>query len=144
MSELAARADSIVVGTLTRSFIEEAADEEGVSDLVSRVADFKVSKWLKGDGPTSIPIAELQLNLAEDEAATLEGDGDYVLFLEKNTVRGAVRYNLVGGVGAYRIGADGALKRTEKAMDTFPASYGSLSELDVAVAKAPTKWTEFP
>ncbi|WP_435203276.1 hypothetical protein [Janibacter sp. GS2] len=144
MDELSARADAVVVGTKGDSGHKESADEEGRSGLFMTTTLFAVSQWIKGDGPDSVELSEMNLTEMEDEIADVRPGGEYVLFLEKVTYKGESRYILVGGVGAYEVHPDGSLSRTETAGDTFPQSYASVSELTRAVNSAPLSWTKTP
>lgn len=144
MAELSARADAVVVATKSGSPREEPADEAGASGLTMTTTPVEITTWIKGKGPTSVPLSELNLRDNEDEVAQVRSGHEYVLFLEKVDYAGEPRYILVGGVGAYEIGDDERLTRVDGAGDTFPRSYASLDDLTRDVASAPESWTATP
>lgn len=102
-----------------------------------------VETWIKGQGPSSMSLSELNLTETEDEVAQVESGRRYVLFLEEVPYGSGVRHILVGG-GAYEIGHDGRLSRVDASEDTFPKTYASLDRLTEEVRSAPTSWTATP
>lgn len=144
MAELSARADAIVVGTKSGPPREEPADEAGASGLTMTTTPFTVSRWIKGEGPESIPFSELNLTENRDEVAQIRPEQKYVLFLEKVEYVNEARYILVGGVGAYEIRDDGQLTRVDESDDSFPQFYNTLAGLVTDIRAAPATWTKTP
>lgn len=96
-SELSARADAVVVGSIGASPREEPADEGGASGLTMTTTSVTVETWIKGQGPSSMSLSELNLTETEDEVAQVESGRRYVLFLEEVPYGSGVRHILVGG-----------------------------------------------
>lgn len=126
----------MAVGRVDGPATEEAADEEGESGLTLLTYTFTVSKSLKGSANgEAVSLSILPLGQMQDEIAMVESGKTYVAFLEKNTLRGEVRYSPVGGVGVYEVSSDGSLHRVEKAADRFPKSIASVASLQKSVLK---------
>lgn len=138
IGDLVSHSDLVAVGRVGDSARQEAADEESKSGLKLLTYPFTVSKSLKGSADTqTISLSILPLGMMKDEIALVEPGKTYVVFMEKNTLRGEVRYSPVGGVGVYELKSDGSLGRIEKASDKFPQSVASVTSLQKAMASAP-------
>lgn len=132
---LVSHSDLVAVGRVGDSVSQEAADEESKSGLKLLTYPFTVSKPLKGSTDAqTISLSILPLGTMKDEIALVEPGKTYVVFMEKNTLRGEVRYSPVGGVGVYEVKTDGSLGRIEKAPDKFPQSVASVASLEKAMA----------